>query len=189
MIEIYKDIKGYEGLYQISNFGNVKSIERMVKNSSHSYMKLKERILKFKKSKAGYIQASINMNNVAKYFYVHRLVAIAFLENPENKRTVNHKDGNKLNNSLENLEWATHKENSQHAFNAGLYDNAILGAKIRGKRLLLEKNKNSKIVLNTETGIYYLCMREAAESTTYAVSTLQQKLTGRVINNTNLLLV
>ena len=110
--EEWKDIKGYEGLYQISNLGRVKSLPR------NGTIK-EEKILKYSLDKYGYPQIVLN-NKKHKCFRVHRLVAEAFLLNPKNKSTVNHKDGNKTNNNVKNLEWNTIKENNDHALRTGL---------------------------------------------------------------------
>lgn len=105
--EIWKDIKGYEGKYQISSLGRVKSI-----------VNKKHRILKSFPCKKGYHRLGLaNGKRGFKTSYaVHRLVAEAFIPNPENKLEVNHKDSIRHNNVLENLEWATHSENQQHAY-------------------------------------------------------------------------
>ena len=103
MNEIWRDIEGYEGLYQISNKGRVKSLH----NGS-------ERILRPVIDRYGYYYIMLYNDSVRKYFKIHRLVAQAFISNPENKPQVNHKDENKKNNCIENLEWATAKENSNY---------------------------------------------------------------------------
>ena len=102
-IEIWKDIKGYEELYQISNYGNVKSL-----NYRRSG---KEKILKPSKNNDGYLFVVLHKNNIRNYCLVHRLVAKCFLEPIEGKDIINHKDENPLNNRVENLEWVTQKEN------------------------------------------------------------------------------
>jgi len=119
MNEIFKNIKGEE-YYQVSNFGNVKSLKRLV-NSRHPKGRfLKERILKPVQISSGYFQVGFSKNNSRKLQLVHRLVAAKFIANPENKHCINHKDGNKSNNNLINLEWVTYHENSLHASVSGL---------------------------------------------------------------------
>lgn len=112
MKEIWKDIKGYEGLYQISNLGRVKSL-------GNEYRK-KEKYLKLQYSRDGYQRLGLRKSGVAKCEYIHRLVAIAFIPNPLNKPQVNHIDGNKQNNKVNNLEWVTPFENTHHAYKNNL---------------------------------------------------------------------
>lgn len=107
MEEIFKDIEGYEGLYQVSNLGRVKSLERL---DSRGH-KVNERILRLKKNRYGYLQVTLYINGKGKTIEIHRLVAIHFLPNPNNLPEVNHIDENKENNSLENLEWCDHSYN------------------------------------------------------------------------------
>lgn len=119
--EIWKDIPGFEGIYQASNIGQIKSLER-IRNGGGSISKcrIKERILKPRKNKVGYLHLMICNNGKRSTHSIHRLVAIAFLPNYLNKPTVNHKNGNKLDNRVENLEWATFSENTNHGFENGL---------------------------------------------------------------------
>lgn len=120
MKEIWKDIKGYEGFYRVSNFGRIKSVKRLIKRSDGTTQKVREHILRSNQSGAGYYQVVLSKNNQSKYPLVHRLVAEAFLNNPENKTQVNHKDGNKSNNNADNLEWVSCSENAIHAFSHNL---------------------------------------------------------------------
>jgi hypothetical protein len=110
--EIWKDIKHYEGFYQVSNLGNVRSVPR---NGTVKYYK----ILKPNNVK-GYYQVTLQKKGKKKIYKVHRLVAKTFIKNTYNKREVNHIDGNKLNNVVTNLEWVTSSENQIHAFKMGL---------------------------------------------------------------------
>lgn len=109
--EIWKDIIGYEGLYQISNFGRVKSFPRRGTTT---------KILKPRINRQGYLLVDLCKNAKSKRFPLHRLVAQAFISNPENKPEPNHEDGNKFNNHVSNLKWVTKSENIQHAMNNGL---------------------------------------------------------------------
>ena len=97
--EIWKPVVGYEGLYMVSNWGRVKSIKFG-----------KERILK-QNIRRGYYYVGLSKNGIVKNYYVHRLVATYFVDNPNNKEQVNHKDGVKTNNVYTNLEWVTQEEN------------------------------------------------------------------------------
>lgn len=103
MNEIWADISGYEGKYQVSNLGKVKSL-----NYSHTG---KEKILKYKKNRYGYLTVNLCSNGKLKMFSIHRLVAQSFIPNTNNLPEVNHKDENKENNCVENLEWSTRKYN------------------------------------------------------------------------------
>lgn len=128
MEEIWKDIEGYEGLYQVSNYGRIKSL-----NYNHTKQ---EKIITPVSNHRGYLKVTLSKNNVRKNKNIHKLVAIAFILNPNNYNIVNHIDGNKLNNKANNLEWCTAKENTAHAFKHNLM-------KPRGKPVLqYDKNDN-----------------------------------------------
>jgi len=114
--EIWKDINGYEGLYQISNLGRVKSLNKLKGKNT----KTKEIIMNPSINKKGYKCIVLCKNSKQKHFRVHRLVAQSFIPNSENKKIVNHIDCNKINNHESNLEWVTHKENEIHAKANGL---------------------------------------------------------------------
>ena len=103
-IELWKDIEGYEGLYQVSNTGKVKSLERKVKKWDGERT-IPERILKPKVSKSGYIDVTLCKNNTHQTFRLHRLVAQAWVPNPHNYTDVNHIDECKTSNNAANLEW------------------------------------------------------------------------------------
>ena len=112
-MEEWRDIKGWEGLYQVSNLGNVKSLERKVWNG-RGYYKTTERILKSFDNGYGYLQVILRKGEKSKTCYVHRLVACAFIPNPQGLPDVNHKDENKENNCVENLEYCTKAYNNNY---------------------------------------------------------------------------
>ena len=125
MKEIWTDVEGYEGLYQVSNLGRVKTLSKKHWCASRTtskkwYYMAKEKVLKGQISNAGYRLVGLTKDLKCKVYSVHRLVAIAFIPNPNMKEQVNHKDGDKLNNNVDNLEWATRSENTIHALRSGL---------------------------------------------------------------------
>ena len=112
--EIWKDIKGFEGLYQVSNMGEVKSLDRkVIQYNGYNYSEriYKGKMLKSAISRNGYKRVVLQNVNAKKNCCVHRLVAEAFIPNPNNLLIINHKDENKLNNQVENLEWCTQSYN------------------------------------------------------------------------------
>jgi len=129
MEEIWKDVKGYESYYQVSSLGSVKSL------GNNKFKK--EKVLKFGKDKVGYCLVNLCVNGKVKMYKVHRLVALTFLENPENKPQVNHINAIKNDNRVENLEWNTYSENIRHAFDNGL--NKGRKGEIHHKSKLTEK--------------------------------------------------
>ena len=120
MTEIWKDITGYDGLYQVSNLGNVKSVEKYVNVNNKFKRKIKERIIKPSIVYNGYLRVCLAKDGVHKMHRVHRLVAETFLENIKCYEDVNHIDGDKLNNNIDNLEWCSRKQNIMHSWENGL---------------------------------------------------------------------
>ena len=131
--EIWKDVLGYEGRYQVSNWGRVKRIGKY-RNQVTEWESNK--LLKPAKKNNGYLYCQLSKDNKTKPKMIHRLVAEAFIQNSDNKPTVNHIDGNRENNSSDNLEWATYKENNVHS----LY---VLNKYKKGDR----RNQRGKAVL------------------------------------------
>lgn len=141
MDEIWKDIIGYEGLYQVSNMGNVRSLNRLVKyNGINKIQEYPSILLKPCLNSVGYYQVSLSINNNRKRFMVHRLVAAAFCFRDKGKDFVNHIDGDYLNNKYSNLEWVTVKENARHAIATGLH-------KIYGEDSCKAKFSNSQVAI------------------------------------------
>ena len=113
LIEIWKPVVGYEELYEVSNLGNVRSFDRIINRPIGAYLK-KGRVLRAGKSRNGYLTVRLVGNEGTSTINVHRLVAQAFLDNPNGYNEVNHLDEDKTNNKANNLEWCTHKYNMNY---------------------------------------------------------------------------
>lgn len=162
MEEIWKDIKGYEGLYQVSNLGRVKSLPRLMWNGKGYFMS-KEKILK-SGTVNGYKQVTLCKNNEQEPFLVHRLVAEAFIPNPNNLPQVNHiidDFEHRSDNRVENLEWCTAEYNS----NYGTHNEKISKATKGKKRESMKgsKNPSARKVKCVTTGEVFDTMKEACE--------------------------
>ena len=120
MNEIWKEIPGYEGYFEVSNLGNFRSMDRMVKYKNKGLRKYPGKPLKVEQMQDGYQSIVLMKEAIKKRYMCHRLVALTFIDNPNNLPYVNHKDGDKTNNKVENLEWCTAKENDSHARSSGL---------------------------------------------------------------------
>lgn len=161
----WRPVKDYEGLYEVSNLGQVRSLNY----KGNGYI----RELKTHPNNRGYLTLLLTKDSTSSRKLVHRLVAEAFIPNPENKLEVNHIDGNKANNSVNNLEWATRQENNVHALNTGLRT-ALAGkhASFYGKRHTEQTRKKmsqnsvySKRIRCIETGDIYKSIQEASNIT------------------------
>ena len=150
MEEVWKDIVGYEGKYQVSNLGRVKSLNYRGNTN-------KEVIMTITKNKNGYLKIGLSKNNKRKNYLIHRLVAQAFIDNPNKYDEVNHKDEDKSNNRVENLEWCTHKENCYYG------TRIKRSSENRKGKYTGNKNPNSKKVRCITTGEIFNTMKEAAE--------------------------
>ena len=144
--EVWKDIPDYEGLYQVSNLGRIKSLKRKVHAGRNRIRWQYERILSNNKTNGnGYKVVSLNKNSRGKNKYIHRLVAESFIPNPNNYKYINHKDENKANNKVDNLEWCTAEYNNT-------YNNKHIRAletrmkKHIGCRKILQLNENEEII-------------------------------------------
>jgi membrane-anchored protein YejM (alkaline phosphatase superfamily) len=128
-----KDIKGYEGLYYVTDTGEVWSYDRIhFVTIRNKFGVIKGKKMKFSISNSGYPKIVLTKNKLTKTFTIHRLVAIAFCKNRKNKPDVNHIDGNKLNNNSSNLEWVTKSENTRHAIKLGSHRTVFVkGHKIK----------------------------------------------------------
>lgn len=156
----WKEIKGYEGYYKVSDTGIVFSMERIVPDSAHGTRIVRERILKQAESKSnkrvgqqGYYVVNLRKYGNADVRFVHRLVAEAFIPNPENLPTINHIDGDKHNNSVDNLEWVSSSENNIHAIEQKLRrprGSAVAQLTLNGE---LIKTYRSICEASRETGI------------------------------------
>lgn len=149
--EIWKDVVGYEGYYQVSNLGRVKSLSRHCIVGWADFMS-KEKILKQSVNNGGYKYVWLHKDGYKKIFKIHRLVAIAFLENPHNYRCINHKDENRQNNVVDNLEWCNHSYNNSYGSRGDKFRKAV------GKVVL-------QYTLDGEFVKEWICMREAQRGT------------------------
>lgn len=185
---LWKPVKDYEGLYEISNTGLVKSLSKtwITGKGNGRIHTTSEMILKPSISKFGYARVALSKNGKFKKFQLHRLVAFAFCDGYFENSQVNHKDGNKLNNRFENLEFVTASENIQHAFDSGLKITTEKTKNAVSKRHSGSKNVNAKKVINTETGKVYDTIKQAANENNLGVWCLYAKLRGINKNNTNL---
>jgi len=137
-VEIWKDIKGYEGLYQVSNYGNIKSLKRTVPHGAIKTISKKEKIMTLKKTHKGYYSMQLYKGGKRKGYAVHRIVAMHFLDNKENYETVDHIDANKKNNYYKNLEWVTNSENNRRKVEKRLH--------IFGERIFTNKLKEKDVL-------------------------------------------
>lgn len=186
MEEIWKDIKDYEGFYQVSNLGNVKSLERKVnsKIKNNNFVIKKEKILSKTKLNNGYEQVHLSKEGITRKKQVHRLVAEAFIPNPDNLPQINHKDEDKTNNSVfmnddgsidsdkSNLEWCTAKHNVNHG--TGHYRSCITRRKCCTKEVFQFALDGSFIQsfyscseASRKTGINLSCISSAAKHVSY----------------------
>lgn len=183
-MEQWKDIKGFEGIYQVSNTGKVKSYTRYMPSTNqwgkyYRYCIGKE--LKNVLHPNGYYRVDL----CGKLYAIHTLVASAFCHKPEETKTeVNHIDGNKINNNASNLEWVTHSENIRHADRTGLRNMKNMNRLNQKKGI---NHPNSKLIIDLSTGVFYYSIKDACNFNKYCHTTLSLMLDGRIPNKTNLI--
>jgi len=153
MKEVWKDIPGFEGQYQASTFGRIRSVSRRV-DSGHGYRIVQSIILKPIKAKTGYMVVNFVLKNRKQYLF-HRLIALTFIPPIKGKRFVNHKDFDKANNRPDNLEWCTPKENILHSCIGG---------------------RNGVRLVHKELGVFYHTVIQAANAIGVPVKTLRNLL-------------
>ena len=150
MEEIWKPIQGFGNAYEVSSFGRVRSLPRKYRSDAGVLVNKPGKELRGGHDRLGYVLVRLNYNGLGKTEKVHRLVAEAFIPNPQNKKTVNHIDGNRANNHVDNLEWATQGENMMHSYRE-------LGRPRNGGR-------HKVMVVCVETGEIFNSITEAAEA-------------------------
>ena len=162
--EIWKDIAGYEGLYQASNLGQIKTLSRVVFRPQ-SNLPVKERILKQQLNKNGYLQVTISVQAIRKCLYVHRLVLSAF--KGQSNLDCNHVDGNKVNNRLDNLEFVTKSENSLHAYKTGLVPIRNMPKGIKHHRAKVTEEIVTEIRKSSTEDLNFICNKYNVSKSTY----------------------
>lgn len=161
MEEIWKDIPGYEGIYKISNLGKIKALRIW---TGRMYIK-REVLLKPTIARNGYYRITLSNNKKVKYVNMHRLIAETFIPNPNNYSYINHIDGNKQNNNINNLEWCTQSHNIKEAVRIGLRKTKTRGESPNSRKVNqydlsgnLIKEWNSMVEINEELGFDYTCI-------------------------------
>jgi len=170
-MEFWKKVSGFEHRYQVSSLGNVRSFNMLINNKHGCKSRKKGRMLKQHQNKKGYMQVKLCVDGVCKSFRVHRLVAEAFIYNPYFKPQVNHKNGVKNDNSVENLEWVSNRENINHAYSKGL--------------IKTNKGSNHHMSKLTEDKVRQIKMRLACESYSLIAKDFNVSTTtiGNIANN------
>ncbi len=161
-MEIWKDIQGYEGLYQVSNLGNIRSLNRILKDRNGREVNRRSKEIKQNPNTQGYLRVQLKKQGTQKYYFVHRLVAYHFVENPMPERytVVNHLDFNYLNNKANNLEWTTIAGNNHYSFKRGRMKRTKEW--LQHLRESNEKQGKSVIGTNIATGetIRFVCLND-----------------------------
>lgn len=165
MAEIWKDIPNYDNLYQVSNMGRIKSCSKIVlRNSGKGNALKEEKILSLEKIKSGYLRVQLSHNKSKKKYLVHRLVALVFIENVNNKKQVNHKDSVRDNNESSNLEWVTNKENQIHSVLSGNHNRKLKNDDVF---LIRSLYKNGNISINKIATNYNMSIQAISNVVNY----------------------
>lgn len=167
--EIWKDVVGYEGVYKVSNFGFVKSLARETISKDGKRMPIKEKILVGASIRYKFVLLYKDNKSIRKTRSIHRIVAMAFIPNPKNLAQVNHIDGDRYNNNVENLEWCDAFHNMQHCYRLGL-------------RKTMRSGETK--VWNPNTGESFQSIRKLSEHLNIKYQTLYSKITGPQKNDT-----
>lgn len=168
----WKTIKDYDGMYEISSLGEIRSTNRFVKSITGRTRFVAGRIIKPKRNKDGYLFVTLSKNGAIKNQYIHRLSAETFIPNTENKPQVNHINGDKTDNNVNNLEWATVSENMKHAYQIGLSGN------------IGPNHSFAQKVIDKCTGKVYNCIKDAANELDINYASLRNMLCGSNKNKT-----
>lgn len=175
--EIWKDVKGYEGLYQISNLGKIKRLSRL-SYQRFGKLLLNEKVMSNVIDNNGYVVVSLTNNKKQRKFLVHRLIAIHFIKNNNNLPCINHIDGNKQNNDISNLEWCSYSQNNKHAL-----DNNLRKPPAPWKGKFGTENKTSKKVgqynLNGDLINIYPCVHEVYRKLRFPVTNIAAACRGK----------
>ena len=172
-MEIWKDIKGYEGLYQVSNLGRIKGVERYRQNHG-KLQKVEEKIKNIRPKSNGYMVVDLYKDNKQKTVLVHRIVAENFICNHEKKQTVNHVDGNVKNNNVENLQWATFREQNIH-----FYKNNLKSKENIDKAVKAMNEASGRAVICLTTNKTFKCIAEAGRHYNISGSAITRNCKGK----------
>jgi hypothetical protein len=167
--EYWMPIPQYENYYEISNLSNIRSINRRILTKSGYLKPEKERTITQRISNKGYLSVTLSKHGQSNTHHVHRLLALAFIPNPFCKPIINHRNGNKLDNSIENLEWVTYSENAIHAYKTGLYKS---------------NERKRRLIVDTCTGEQYTSIKKAAIDLDINYATCRNYLSGHSPNRT-----
>jgi hypothetical protein len=183
--EIWYDIPDYEGFYQCSNFLRIRSLDRIIYRKDGDKKLMKGRVLKIVHTKVhdkkGYCVVFFSKQGKVSTIHVHKLFAEMFLDNPLKLKIVNHKNGDKHDYSLQNLEWVSKGDDIRHAYETGLRSRT----KKKGN---IGRNGGRK-VLDISTGIVYDFISDAAKAIGIPSYALQKRVTGKIKNKTNMRLI